>query len=556
MATGLQNQELIQGDHLRKQLAIAVRSIQWSYAILWSSTKQQGVLEWTNGYYNGDIKTRKTMQPMELNVDKLGLKRSEQLKELYECLAIGEANEQAKRPSASLSPEDLSDAEWYYLVCMSFTFAPGVGLPGRSFANNQHIWHCNAQYADSKIFSRSLLAKSASIQKIICFPWLGGVIEMGGNDLVEEDLNLLQNIKTIFLEFPKHTCCQKSISTLRNDDDPICEIDHDVVDTMVFDKLNPHINCGMQAEVQDQVFQFSIPEYNPLAEFVFDQSGAKDVCANFCDELKADSQSEYSDGSDTYQQTEDSFMMEGANGVSSQVQSWQFMDDDFSNGVPVSMNSSDCISQTFFIPEKLITSPPKKETVNDFRLLDLEDCSNAKFSSLDLTANDLHYTRTLSAILGNSNHLIAAPCSHNGNTKTSFVIWRKGSSIVPQKPLSGTSQKMLKKILFEVPLMHGDCSINSTKENGSITGLPNREHIDVSHFLWDKKEKLNDSFLVLRSLVPSMNKLDKGSVLGDTIEYLKDLERRVEELESRGRNKCTSDIAKKASDNYFDNNDY
>lgn len=87
------------------------------------------VLNWGNGYYNGDIKTRKTFQAMELKADKMGLERSEQLKELYESLLEGESESelQSKNPSPALSPEDLSDAEWYYLVCMSFVFNPGQG---------------------------------------------------------------------------------------------------------------------------------------------------------------------------------------------------------------------------------------------------------------------------------------------------------------------------------------------------------------------------------------------------------------------------------------------
>ena len=83
------------------------------------------VLEWREGYYNGDIKTRKTVQAMELEMkaDKIGLQRSEQLKELYKFLLAGEADHpQTKRPSVALAPEDLSDLEWYYLVCMSFVF--------------------------------------------------------------------------------------------------------------------------------------------------------------------------------------------------------------------------------------------------------------------------------------------------------------------------------------------------------------------------------------------------------------------------------------------------
>ncbi|KAI8538794.1 hypothetical protein RHMOL_Rhmol09G0131400 [Rhododendron molle] len=66
----------------------------------------QMALEWGDGYYNGDIKTRKTIQAVEFNADQLGLlQRSEQLRELYESLAAGESSPQARRPSAALSPK-------------------------------------------------------------------------------------------------------------------------------------------------------------------------------------------------------------------------------------------------------------------------------------------------------------------------------------------------------------------------------------------------------------------------------------------------------------------
>lgn len=85
------------------------------------------VLAWGDGYYNGDIKTRKTTQPTEFKADQIGLQRSEQLRELYFSLSVDETNQQTRRASVSLSPEDLTAAEWYYLVCMSFTFGPGQG---------------------------------------------------------------------------------------------------------------------------------------------------------------------------------------------------------------------------------------------------------------------------------------------------------------------------------------------------------------------------------------------------------------------------------------------
>lgn len=69
---------------------------------------------------------------MELSAEQMGLQRSQQLRELYENLSAGDNNQQEKRPSAALSPEDLTDAEWFYLVCMSFVFAPGQGWTSSS----------------------------------------------------------------------------------------------------------------------------------------------------------------------------------------------------------------------------------------------------------------------------------------------------------------------------------------------------------------------------------------------------------------------------------------
>ncbi|XLS77675.1 hypothetical protein HN51_061900, partial [Arachis hypogaea] len=69
------------------------------------------VLSWGEGYYSGDIKTRKTSQGVELNSDQIGLQRSEQLRELYKSRKAVEASPQTKRRSAALSPEDLTDTE-------------------------------------------------------------------------------------------------------------------------------------------------------------------------------------------------------------------------------------------------------------------------------------------------------------------------------------------------------------------------------------------------------------------------------------------------------------
>ncbi|KAH1080931.1 hypothetical protein J1N35_020692 [Gossypium stocksii] len=497
-------------ENLRKQLAVAVRSIQWSYAIFWSlSATQQGEIQWGDGYYNGDIKTRKTVQALELKAGKIGLQRSEQLRELYESLLEGETD-QNKRPSAALSPEDLSDTEWYYLVCMSFVFTPGQGLPGKAFANGETIWLCNAQYADSKIFSRSLLAKSASIQTVVCFPYLGGVIELGVTELVPEDLNLLQHIKASLLDFSKPVCSEKSTSAPHNADDDkdrLCaKVDHEIVDLLDLENL-----------------------YSPAKEIKFDHERFNELHESIKEDFNISSPDECSNGFEQNHQMDDSFMLEDVNGAASQVQSWHFMDDDFS------------------IQEKAAISSPKRGSVSHSHPKEFQQGNHTILSSLDLEVDDdLHYKRTVSAILSTSNWLIESPSFTTCGYKSSFIGWKKEGMENIYRPR--LHQNIFKKILFAVPLMHGGkCSLGKLENNIDATG----------HVLPEKRRE-EEKFRVLRSIVPSIDEIDKESILKDTIKYLKELEARIEELEScknsmdfeaRPRRNCL-DVVEQTSDNY------
>ncbi|KAI4325897.1 hypothetical protein MLD38_031261 [Melastoma candidum] len=269
-------------SNLRKRLAVAVRSIQWSYAIFWSlPPTQQGVLEWRDGYYNGDIKTRKSVQAGELKLDKIGLKRSEQLRELYKSLLEGEPDPLTKRPSDSLQR-------------ISLTRSGITSLPGRALANNQTIWLSNFQHADSKVFSRSLLAKT-----VLSFPYLGGVIELGVTDLVPEDPSLLQHIKLSLLDFAKAPCFEESSQNKEDDyEDPICmKADMKMVDTLVLNNLHlPSEKVGSDHEGRSCLDEKDSDMDSP------------DDCSNGCDHNH---------------QTEDSFMADHPNGEgASQVQSW------------------------------------------------------------------------------------------------------------------------------------------------------------------------------------------------------------------------------------------
>ncbi|ONK76768.1 uncharacterized protein A4U43_C03F31930 [Asparagus officinalis] len=109
--------------------------------------------------------------------------------------------------------------------------------------------------------------------------------------------------------------------------------------------------------------------------------------------------------------------------------------------------------------------------------------------------------------------------------------------------MAGTSQWLLKNILFRVPNLHFKDKIGNSPRvevgeggNRFRKGTP-QEELSANHVLAERRrrEKLNERFIILRSLVPFVTKVDKASILGDTIEYVKQLKRRIQELESRNK---------------------
>uniref|UniRef100_A0A2P2IKI5 Basic helix-loop-helix regulatory family protein n=1 Tax=Rhizophora mucronata TaxID=61149 RepID=A0A2P2IKI5_RHIMU len=506
MANIVQSQDEVLVN-LRKRLAVAVRSIQWSYAIFWSmSTTQQGPLDWVDGYYNGDTKTRKTTNGLEVKCNKMGLERSEQLRELYKSLLEDETDQEAKRHSVALSPEDLTDAEWYYMVCMSFVFNPGQGLPGRALAERQIIWLCNAQYADSKTFSRSLLAKSASIQTVVCFPHFGGVIELGTTELVTEDPGLIQHIKASLLDISKPVCSEKSSCAHYNDDDkdPMCaKVNHETIDTLHLVEL-----------------------HNPTEDTKFDPEG---INGNIHGTFNLDPADNCSYGCGHNHQTEDSCMLQRLSGGDSQVQSWHFMDDEFRNASQVSMNSSDCVSEAIMKHEKVFPASNGKNVIH-VQLKELQECNHTKLSSLGLGDDeDLHYKRTVSLVLRSSNQFVENLCSGRGNYKSSFVSWKNGvdGGYKPQ-----VQQNMVKKILFAAPLMHTGRSLKPEIGNGGKDCLGKLERHEVGKMYISDRQEENEKFCILRSKIPCIREIDQASILSVTIKYVKMLEERIEELES------------------------
>ncbi|XP_025878345.1 anthocyanin regulatory R-S protein [Oryza sativa Japonica Group] len=396
----------------RKQLAAAVRSISWTYAIFWSiSTTRPGVLTWNDGFYNGEIKTRKIENNLvtELTAEQLLLQRSEQLRELYNSLLSGEsADQQRRRPVTALSPEDLGNVEWYYVVCMTYAFRPGQCVPGKSFASNGCAWLCNAQSADSKAFPRKLLAKNASIQTIVCVPFMTGVLELGTTDPVSEEPNVVNRITTAFWELQLPACSDEPISsgTPSSPSSPPTKETGDANTVVIDDLFLAHSDAILPAG--------------------------------------GDQKEEHQLGDDLGQQQAATAMEIDDDVIYSLIRNWD------------------------------------------------NDSSSSWIELLD--------------------HAIVSPAS-------CFVPWKRTE--LDKEAVAGgeAAQRLLKKVVGG-----GGAWMNRAAGSCSI-----KNHVMSER---RRREKLNEMFLILKSLVPSIDKVDKASILSETIAYLKELERRVQELES------------------------
>ncbi|KAK6136942.1 hypothetical protein DH2020_029320 [Rehmannia glutinosa] len=79
-------------------------------------------------------------------------------------------------------------------------------------------------------------------------------------------------------------------------------------------------------------------------------------------------------------------------------------------------------------------------------------------------------------------------------------------------------------------------SIISTNINSSTRLTSSQDHIIAER---KRREKLSQRFIALSALVPGLKKMDKASILGDAIKYMKQLQDKVKTLENQTKNRAT-----------------
>nr|AHY20033.1 bHLH protein [Tulipa fosteriana] len=540
-------------NNLQQLLQSVVQSVRSTYSVFWQLCPRQQVLVWGGGYYNGVIKTRKTVQAVEVSTEEASLQRSQQLRELYEALATsGKGGQPVPRPSASLSPEDLTESEWFYLLCVSFSFPPGVGLPGEAFTQGKHVWLARANEADRNTFTRALLAKSAHIQTVLCIPIMdNGVLELGTTKKVQEDLGLVQHAKSFFTDYidkqPKPALSEHSTSN------PVTNVDQSFFYSQPFQptSVNPQ---GSDQEEDDEDDE--------------DDADEEDTDDGSDDEQEAGTDSDKETGRyNARVSTPDihSSLATAGAAIPGTEQS-ELMQIEMSDGIrlcPSDDCSNDLDSELQMLGmgcnDSMQSDQHQEDTYQDWHLLheDLYNQFPHTGTLMDQSHKDAHYSETVSSILyHNSNQWAdSLPVSYLDHSwQTAFSKWNNEDQVLQVSSVR-KSQWMLKYNLFTVPHLHLRLkNENSPKsrdgDSGSKfhKGTP-QEEPSANHVIAERRrrEKLNERFVTLRSLVPFVTKVDKASILGDTIEYLKQLRRHIEDLESQSKQMGNNQRSKETS---------
>ncbi|XP_047160036.1 transcription factor bHLH18-like [Vigna umbellata] len=193
-------------------------------------------------------------------------------------------------------------------------------------------------------------------------------------------------------------------------------------------------------------------------------------------------------------------------------------------------------------PSKTVSNSSTDETSFDFerpaKLLKTTSSSCCNSDSSTITNNLSPKLSPSTSFSSFQSHILSFdnPNSSSPTTTTTTTTHFYGFDLNPtQNEMVSVSMPQLTKSRFPDQTPKGS-SKNHNFETKPSHGKRSPAHAQ-DHIMAERKrrEKLSQSFIALAALVPGLKKMDKASVLGDAIKYVKDLKERLAVLEEQSK---------------------
>ncbi|KAK2989659.1 hypothetical protein RJ640_021579 [Escallonia rubra] len=160
----------------------------------------------------------------------------------------------------------------------------------------------------------------------------------------------------------------------------------------------------------------------------------------------------------------------------------------------------------------------------------LSQIRNVQFPTIE--GEDAAMTRAMLTVISSSSSPPSSSSSQSQQSQnaSAFKSYRSTSALAPITPMTTRARRenMLKRSITFLS------TLNLMRNQGQIQGT-RPTSTQLHHMISERRrrEKLNESFQALRSLLPPGSKRDKASVLGSTTEYMSSLKAQVAELSRR-----------------------
>lgn len=276
----------------------------------------------------------------------------------------------------------------------------------------------------------------------------------------------------------------------------MCEIlDHGLDDSLLLE------NHPLITENGSHVLPFDVNSYAPNNQSELNHDKVAELHPSICENMVSVSngRSNVCDDHSRIKMQNESWNVHGRNSMANDVDS----------GLRGSSNSIDSVLRCF-APNILLS--PRGERVKCNMVDSLQEDNNVKVGSFGVDGDGSHYACTLSTVLGSLRRQVSLPGIpfENGSKKSSFKVWKRGSRAL--KTITKTPpQRMLKNILIDSKWMNDHHLLKPQDEHLPRNKSWRTEADDASanHVLSERRrrEKLNEKFVVLRSLVPSISKV-------------------------------------------------